>query len=269
MATEDNDPKAKELRDSAQKLLAADYFVALGVSRTASPDEVKKAFIEAAKTWHPDRVPHGLEAIRPLFSKAFTRLELARATVSDPARRARYIEDLSKPGATGPAATAGDISSAEATLEFRKAEGLLKKNDTTQAEVHLRRALQLAPSNVEYQALLVWLQAKSDTPMERIRELVADLDRLIARDDQSERSYVYRGQLRKRLDLTKEAFADFTRAVELNPKNVDAAREVRIHKMRQDRGAPKGQATAGAAKTDAATNGDGGVGGFFRKLFKR
>ncbi|MDB4933262.1 MAG: Integral rane protein [Labilithrix sp.] len=258
----DQAAKTKELREGAQKLLAVDYFAALGVSRTATPDEVKRAFLETVKSWHPDRIPSGLDELRPLFGKVFARLELARATISDPARRARYIEDLAKPAN----ASASDMSSAEATLEFRKAEGLLKKNDATQAEVHLRRAVQLAPQNAEYQVLLVWLQAKPDSTPARLRELVVELDRLLDRDPKAERAYLYRGQLRKRLDLQKEAFADFSHAAELNPNNVDAMREVRIYKMRQERGAP-----GGAAKKDAAARSadEGGVGGFFKKLFKR
>jgi curved DNA-binding protein CbpA len=252
---------AKELREAAQKLLSLDYFAALGVTPTASPDEVKKAFIEAAKAWHPDRVPPGLEAVRPLFAKVFARLELARATITDPGRRARYIEELAKPST---AASSSDISSAEATLEFKKAEGLLKKNNLAQAEHHLRRALSLAPGNVDSATLLVWLQAKPDSSRDRLRELVAELDRLIERSKDSERAYFYRAQLRKRLDLTNEAMADFARAAELNPNNVDAVREVRIHKMRQERSAP-----AGSPKKDDEAGTDAGVGGFFRKLFKR
>lgn len=251
---------AQELRERAQKLLALDYFAVLDVSRTATPDDVKKAFIEAAKAWHPDRVPPGLDEVRPLFGKVFARLELARATVSDPDRRARYIAELAKPTT---AATSGDVSAAEAGLEFRKAEALLKKNDAAQAEQHLRRAVQLAPANAEYQVLLVWLQAKPDTSPARLRELVTDLDRLLDRDPRSERAYFYRGQLQKRLDRTKEAMADFARAAELNPSNVDAVREVRIHKMRQER------AGAGPAADKSEPAGEGGVGGFFKKLFKR
>jgi len=249
-----NDARVKELRESAQKLLALDHFATLGVSRTATPDEVKKAFIDAAKSWHPDRVPQGLDEVRPLFAKVFARLELARVTISDPAQRARYIEELAKPET---AASAKDISSAEAGLELRKAEGMLKKNDAVAAERHLRRAVQLAPSNVECQVLLVWLQAKPDSSAERLRELVVDLDRLIARDAESKRAYYFRGMLQKRLDQTKKAMADFARAVELDPHNLDAARELRIFKMRQERAEP---AKAGSPE---------GVGGFFRKLFKR
>jgi hypothetical protein len=86
---------------------------------------------------------------------------------------------------------------------------------------------------------------------------VADLDRLISRESKSDRAYFYRGSLRKRLDLLKEANADFARAADLNPNNVDAVREVRIYKMRQEKAPPP-----------APPDGEG-VGGFFKKLFKR
>jgi curved DNA-binding protein CbpA len=225
------------------------------VSRTATPDEIKKAFIEAVKSWHPDRVPQGLEEIRPLFAKVFARLELARSTISDPQQRARYLEELAKPDT---AASAQDISTAEAGLELRKAEGMLKKNDAVAAERHLRRAVQLAPNNVECQVLLVWLQVKPDSSLERLRALVVDLDRLIARDPESKRAYYFRGMLQKRLDQPKKAISDFARAVDIDPHNVDAARELRILRMRQERAEP----------TKDSGSGDG-VGGFFRKLFKR
>lgn len=257
MATATTDSKVKVLREAAQKILALDHFAALGVSRTATPEQVKQAFIEVVRNWHPDRVPQGLEEVKPLFAKVFARFELARSTVNDPTRRARYIEELSKPPAS---ATSDDLSSAEAALEFRKAEAMLKKNDAKQAGSHLRRAIQLAPQHADYVTLHAWLQAKPDITVERLRELVSELDRVIARDVNHERAHFYRAQLRRRLQLPKEAAADFARAAELNPKNVDAMREVRIHKMRQ-----------GNAATEAvrATEAGSGIGGFFRKLFKR
>lgn len=257
--TTGRDDKAKALRDKGQKLLALDHFAALGVARAATADEVRRAFIEIVKTWHPDRVPPGLEELQPLFSKVFARLELARVTLADPTRRARYIDELTKQSLP---VTAGDLSNAEAAVEMKKAETFLKKNDLAQAEQHLRRAVKLAPANVEYLALLAWAQARPDSPPAHIRQLIADLDAVIAKSDRCERAYFYRAQLKKRIDVPG-AIADFTRASELNPANVDAAREVRLHKMRQDKAA--GLTPAKEPSNEA----EGGVGGFFRKLFKR
>ena len=254
----DDDQDMKARRDRAQELLAQDHFQALGVARTAPPEEIQRAFFEVAKAWHPDRVPRGLEELKPLFAQVFGRLDVARATLTDPARRARYIEELSRPARR---AAPADTAAAEAGVELKKAEALLKKNDVTTAERHLRRAVQLAPALVEPHALLIWLQAKPASTMEEVKKLVGDFDALIGRDDSSARARFFRGQLRKRLGLDKEANADFVRASELDPSHIDAQREVRLHRMRAEKSAP--------SRTNDGASGGEGVSGFFRKLFKR
>ncbi|MDB4946174.1 MAG: tetratricopeptide repeat protein [Labilithrix sp.] len=250
--TPDQEKRLRELRETAQKLLSVDYFAALGVPRTASPEDVKKAFLELARTWHPDRIPAGLEELKPLFGKLFARLELARVTLSDPGRRLKYIEEVDRPQH---AASSADMSAAEATLESKKAEGLLKKNDLVGAERHARRAVQLAPGNHEHQVLLVWIQAGPEATKERLAKLEGELTALIRKAPESERAYFYRAMLRKRLGREPAAVEDFGRAAELNPRNVDAAREVRLHRMRTE-------------KKDAAKAPES-AGGFFARLFKR
>jgi tetratricopeptide (TPR) repeat protein len=254
----ENDAKRKELREKAAKMIASDHFAILGVARTATTEEVKRAFVALAKQWHPDRVPAGLDDLRQTFAEVFAKLEDARVTLSDAAKRQLYVAE----GAPVSATRIPTGATTEAQLEYRKAEAFLKKNDLVQADPHIRRAIQLAPNKTDYQAMLVWIQAsKPDCPADRTRQLVAELDKLIAKDDSCERAFFYRGTLRKRLDMIPQAMSDYTRAMEMNPHNVDAAREVRLYRMRQE-GSPK----AGKGKGDASDS--GGVGGFFRKLFK-
>ena len=80
-----------------------DYYETLGVPRTASPAEIKKAFRKLAREVHPDKRPgdHAAE-------KRFKDVNEANAVLSDPAKRQRYDalganwEALSRAGAGGP-----------------------------------------------------------------------------------------------------------------------------------------------------------------------
>jgi curved DNA-binding protein CbpA len=246
----------KEQRERAERILASDHFAALGLPRTAGPEDAQKAFVAAAKQWHPDRVPEGARELAPLYARVFSRLEAARGTLTDPERRQKYIEDLY----SGPKqATINAASSLEAGLELKKAEVLLKKNDVAGAERHLRRVVQLTPGNVIAQALLVWVQVKPTSQPPELAKLVADLDRVVALDERCERAVFFRAQLKKRLGKEKEAYADFARAAELDKNNIDAAREVRLYRMRYDK----------AGEPDGERSPTKGVGQFFQRLFKR
>lgn len=232
------------------ELLKLDLFAVLGVPRTANAEEIKKGYFAAMKLFHPDRAPS--EELRPAFMKAFGRIELAKATLLDPTRRQRYLDELVNPGANA----GDDRAVAEAGFEFAKAEAYLKTNNRAQAEAHVRRAVKLAPNNVDYAVLLVSVQLTPEAPEAKVKELTAELDRIIAKNPGSERALLLRGQARKRLGQTSQAVADFTKVVALNPTNIEAERELRLHRMRtQEKLAPKKD--------------EGGIGGALKKLFKR
>jgi DnaJ-class molecular chaperone len=62
-----------------------DYYEVLGVPRTASADEIKKAYRKLARKHHPDVNPTDKTA-----DGRFKELNEANAVLSDPAKRARY-----------------------------------------------------------------------------------------------------------------------------------------------------------------------------------
>jgi DnaJ-class molecular chaperone len=65
--------------------VAQDPYSELGVSRTASPDDVRKAFRKLAKDLHPDRNPGDKAA-----EDRFKRVSAAFDIVGDPEKRAKY-----------------------------------------------------------------------------------------------------------------------------------------------------------------------------------
>ena len=85
-----------------------DYYQILGVPRTASPAEIKKAFRKLARAHHPDVKPDDRAAER-----RFKDINEANAVLSDPAKRAQYDalgpdwESYARAGAAGARGAAG------------------------------------------------------------------------------------------------------------------------------------------------------------------
>jgi len=277
VATASSSPLTTEQSGLKQKILeraaaisAQDYFQMLGLERDATPEQVQKAFFGLAKVWHPDRLPGALIDVKDACSKVFTHLTEAQATLCDTERRAEYMTLLKDGGAT-PDDQAKIHAILDAATEFQKAEILLKRNDNNQALELAKKAYALDPEQADYLAMITWLEAQKPewVGREKTLEKVAVLDKCIKMNANSERAYFWRGMLYKRIEETSKSMKDFKKASELNPRNLDAMREVRLHNIRGGQSKPPpggGGATSGrpSQKPPPET-----LGGLFGKLFKK
>jgi tetratricopeptide (TPR) repeat protein len=253
-----------KILERADQITSQDYFQMLGLERTAPPEAVQKAFFGLAKIWHPDRLPPALADVKDACSNVFTHLTEAHVTLMDPAKRKDYMTLLKDGGAT-PQDQAKIQAVIEAATEFQKADFLLRRNpNDPQAYEIVKRCVSLDGEQVDYTVTLTWLEAQKPEwqSREKTLEKIALLDRCIQKNASCERAYFYRGLLYKRIDDASKALKDFKRAAELNPRNLDAMREVRLHNIRG--GASKPPPSMGGKQPAAET-----LGGLFGKLFKK
>lgn len=73
------------LPDSSEAVATPDYYNMLGISRKATPDEIKKAYRRLALRWHPDRNPGDAAA-----EQHFKDITQAYTCLSDAEERGRY-----------------------------------------------------------------------------------------------------------------------------------------------------------------------------------
>jgi len=85
--------------------MAKDYYATLGVARTASPDDIQKAYRKLARKYHPDKNPDDATA-----KKKFQEVQSAFEVLSDPDKRKRFDQfgsDFESPGASAAGAAPG------------------------------------------------------------------------------------------------------------------------------------------------------------------
>ena len=81
-----------------------DYYEVLGVDRSASADDIKKAYRKLAIKYHPDKNPGNKEA-----EEKFKEAAEAYSVLSDAEKKARY-DQFGHAGVEGPARISAEVS---------------------------------------------------------------------------------------------------------------------------------------------------------------
>jgi hypothetical protein len=268
LTAEQNVLKTKIL-ERAEAITSQNFFQMLGVEEGASVEVCQKAFLGLAKLWHPDRLPAALVDVKDACSKVFAHITEANAVLTDGKKRQEYMT-LMKDGGATPDDQQKIQTILEAATEFQKAEILMKRNATDpQVFALVKRAVALDPEQVDYMALLAWLEAQLPQWQSKTKtaEKILVLDSCLKKNPNCERAYFYRAMLHKRNEDQRKAIADFKKAADLNPRNLDAAREIRLYNMRGGSKAPPPMAGGSGARKPAQEPET--LGGLFGKLFKK
>lgn len=130
---------------------------------------------------------------------------------------------------------------------FHNAEIALAQHDLELAEMLCRRAHEEEPRHAEYLALLGWLRTfrPDGNSSKAVEESLEMLERALDLHPGCERAYLYRAHIRKASGDFEGALSDYRSIHALNPQNVEAAREIRIHGMRAARRAEQLKRSSG------------------------
>ncbi len=205
-----------------------DYFEVLGLEDGASTEAVRAAFIRLAKTWHPDRVPPDLVPIRDDIARIFAAMTRAQQTLCDEDARRAYLatRKSTKPEPRPRAEIARELTHAIGRRDFERIVLVCQELIDADAE------------DAEALAIQAWasIRGGEDATEDVLRAALAKIDKAVNLDRTNDQAVYHRGLVHKRLGNVPAAFRDFARALQLNPKHVEAEREVRIFAMRARKG---------------------------------
>jgi len=257
-----------ELVALAERLPKMTYYEMLGVEPEAPAAAIQSAFFALAKRWHPDRLAPELADLRDTCARVFARLSEAHQILSNDAQRKEY-DELTRAQGAAPEEQEQVQRVLRATTAYQRAQVLLRKNNFAGAEQEARKACEDDPEQADYAALLAWIRAQTaQSDGVALKPLIDQLNAAVKKEPNNERALYYRGQLLKRIGQMSAAARDFRAVVELNPRHVDAARELRLYQMRRQGGGdsvPPPGVTPSAAPDKHEKSGKGLLG----KLFKR
>ena len=212
------------------------HYERLGLAEDSKIDEVRKAFLAAAKEYHPDRHRDEPEEVRAIMAEIFSLLSDANETLSDPELRRVYTKRI-KSGRSEEEdrETVKRILTAE--QKFKEAEGLMRRREYSQALALFREAMELQPDEAEFLAHYGWTYYLVHQGDEQATIVAREhLDKALSMTPEGVAVLYFRAQLHKACGEDELAKRMFGKVLERRPKHVEAARELRLMEMRKTKG---------------------------------
>ncbi|MFN7699327.1 MAG: DnaJ domain-containing protein, partial [Deltaproteobacteria bacterium] len=252
-----------EVIERSRAIERQNYYDMLGVPRDIGVDGVRKAYFALAKRWHPDRATGELAPLRPFVEPIFALFTSAQDTLSDEKKRAIYLRNVQDGGGT-PEADRKVEAILWAAKEHTKAEVLVRQRNFEGAAALLASAIEIVNDESDLLATYAWCLFNSPNSDARLKDMHTAVDRALGLEPKHDRAHYYKGMILQRQGKEADALASFRKAVELNKKNADAVREVRLAEMRSGKAGTTGKNAAVEGPRGGEKKSDGG---FLSKLF--
>ena len=254
--SEEDEKAVKDLLKESHRIRKLNHFQLLRVRFSDPEDKIKKVYLDASRTYHPDRYFNRPQRLTDLADLIQGRYQDAYAALSREDKRKKYIAELSNGELEQAGVTTQDLHDPKrAVILWREGERFLRNGKWDAAADYVSEAIRYDGDRPEYHAAMGWIRFNLDPATHRGQALEM-IRQAIQMDNHCDRAHFYQGMIAKAEDNLAKAELYFNRALTANPNNYDAQRELRLIQRR-----------AGAKSSG---NGDKvGNSGFFESLFTK
>jgi tetratricopeptide (TPR) repeat protein len=196
------------------------YYQILGIGKQATEEDVKKAYFQLARKFHPDRFSRSLPAVeRVKIEDVFDKITKAYRTLTN--RELRKVYDIKTPAAG--AEDRGKDAAKKADTKFRQAKTLYGQGRYEDAVILLEEAVRLNKIKGDYFLLLALTEMKIPGFRRKAEEHFL---KAIELEPWNPECYVGLGMLYRQEGLTLKATKLFQKALEYDDEHETALREL-------------------------------------------
>lgn len=233
-------PASEEDHAFAQKVefhyqnIHADYFTRFQLPSTATREQIRQAYLQLVKCFHPDQVAPTQASLLPKVKEIFAAIQEAYETLHEDAKRKKYIDQLAVSQANPPSTKASSTNSdkPDPTQLAKQGEVFLKKKDYVSAATAFASAFQLS-SKAIHLTQEAWANYLDPEPKNDLQTIKRKLEQALKLESNCDRAAYSLGVIcRVEGDLVK-AERYFRSALHSNPRNSEAATELRLIEMRR------------------------------------
>lgn len=229
------DPRAREVfianLETYEALIARERhaFALFDLPLNATRVDVRKQWNRLSKDFHPDALPKlGLEHLHARSQRVFAHLSNAYQILGNKTRRNALKTELESGIAPGQDTTDFVRQSLESEAMTKDAERMLKKHQYQRAKELFEKANELRKDQGEVLAGLAWCEYHLSGRNEQAsREAIRQLKTISQAHDKCANAFYYLGLVLVATRERNAASRAFKEALEVNPRLLDAQRQLR------------------------------------------
>jgi len=219
-AVKDESSAVSEVLAFRETMAQKNFYQLLDVPKTASEEDIKKAYFQMARRFHPDRFDRKtVTAFKAQIDEVFDGITNAYRVLSNKEKRTAYDSGI----ASGGAQEEGQDSVKKAEIKFRQGKTLYGMDRFDEAVAFLEEAVRFRRDKADYFLLLA--MAESRIPS-YLRKAETDYLKAISLEPWNPEAYVGLGVLYKAEGLQMKAIRHFEKALEADPEHAKARLEL-------------------------------------------